>query len=69
MKQPIRGIFALKIARNFTAEETACHRVPRIAAQLRTAPLFVDIDEQITGVGTIERADGIAGLSNLHTRL
>ena len=70
MEEARGRVLALQIARYFTAEETAGDRVRRITAQLRSAagPVHIgrDVDQERAGVRTVESADGVAGLSDLH---
>ena len=60
-------VFVFEIAGYFGAEEASGDGVIGIAAEAVAAILVVDIDEQRTGVGTIEGADGVDCAGHVHS--
>jgi len=61
LEQAIGRVLTLEVACDFAAEKAARHRVMGIPAQ-PAALAVLDVDQQTAGVGTIERANGIANL-------
>ena len=59
IEQAVGRVFALQIAGDFAAQKSARDGMLGIAAQAG-AFAVLDVDQQGAGVGTIERADGMA---------
>jgi hypothetical protein len=61
IEQAVRRVFALQILRDFAAQEPARDGMGWIAAQASGAAVL-NMDQEGTGVGAIERTDGVADL-------
>jgi hypothetical protein len=65
VEQAIRGVLVFEVAGDFGAEESPSDRMVGVAAETAAAALCVDVDQEGTGVGAIEGADGMEDASHV----